>query len=205
MGLVATYFLLIREFFSNKTVALFICSFFLLSFVVTKHFTLPLTDVPFFCCCMSCIAVMSYITKMDWSWRFVIVAVTAWLLTLVAISVRRVRIGLIPALVFMIVCSPHFKTLLKRTCGRTKLMIVVVSVFVGVGTMIVVAETSALSDFIAITKESRLSTLVFQILSYRLTEFGGLFVNVPTSKTPKEIHFMVSWLGVIPFYSHCWA
>jgi predicted PurR-regulated permease PerM len=139
---------------------------------------------------------------MDWSWRFVIVAVTAWLLTLVAISVRRVRIGLIPALVFMIVCSPHFKTLLKRTCGRTKLMIVVVSVFVGVGTMIVVAETSALSDFIAITKESRLSTLVFQILSYRLTEFGGLFVNVPTSKTPKEIHFMVSWLGVIPSSTH---
>jgi hypothetical protein len=40
--------------------------------------------------------------------------------------------------------------------------------------------------------------LVLQILSYRLTEFGELFVNLPISKTPKEIHFMVTWLGLIP-------
>ena len=41
VGLFAPYSLLIREFFEDKTVAPMICSFFLLSSVVIKHFTLP--------------------------------------------------------------------------------------------------------------------------------------------------------------------
>lgn len=41
-GLVAAYSLLIREFFEDKAVVLIICSFFLPSYVVVKHFTIPL-------------------------------------------------------------------------------------------------------------------------------------------------------------------
>src|ERR1035437_1275896 len=62
-GLFATYSLLIREFFEDKSVVLIICSLFLLSFIVVKHFPIPLTDVPFFCCSMCCLAVMSKTTK----------------------------------------------------------------------------------------------------------------------------------------------
>ena len=198
VGLLSTYSLLIREFFANKTVALFICSFFLLSFVVIKHVTIPLTDVPFFCCSMCCLAIISLTRRMDWNWRFMIFAVAAWFLALAAMSVRRVGVVLIPPLVFMIVCSPHFKSLLKCRPRRTKLVTVMASAFVGVGTILaVVAKTYTLSDFIAVAKESRISTLVLQILSYRLTEFGELFVNVPMSKTPTEVHFMVPWIGLI--------
>ena len=39
--------------------------------------------------------------------------------------------------------------------------------------------------------------MVLQILSFRLTEFGELFVNLPMSKTPTEVHFMVPWIGLI--------
>jgi hypothetical protein len=199
VGLFATYSLLIREFFEDKAVVLIICSFFLLSFVVVKHFTIPLTDVPFFCCSMCCLAVMSQTTKMDWNWRFVILAVVAWLLAVAAITVRRVGVALVPPLVFMIVCSPQFKSLLKRLSRGTKLIIIVVSVFVGVGTVHMVAKTSTLSDFIGVAKKSKISTLVLQILSYRLTEFGELLVNVPMSMTPTKLHVMVPWIGLLLF------
>jgi hypothetical protein len=196
VGLFATYSLLIRDFFENKTVVLIICSFFLLSFVVVKHFPIPLTDVPFFCCSMCCLAVMSQTTKTEWGWRFLILAVVAWSLVLVAIMVRRVGVALFPPFLFMIVCSPHFKSLLKHLSRRTKLMILVVSVFVGGATLYVVAETSTLSDFMGRVKTSSASTLGLQILSYRLNELGELFVNFPTSKAPTEFHFMVPWIGL---------
>jgi hypothetical protein len=197
VGLFAAYSLLIREFFANKSVALIICSFFLLSFVVVKHFTIPLTDVPFFCCSMCCLAVMSRTMKMDWNWQFVILAVAAWLLAVAAITVRRVGVALFPPSVFMIVCSPHFKSLLKCLSRRAKLIIVVISIFVGIVTVYVVAKTSTLSDFIGVAKESKISTLVLQNLSYRLTEFGELLVNLPMSKMPTKVHFMVPWIGLL--------
>src|SRR5579862_5389355 len=58
VGLFVTYYLFIQEFFKDKTAVLFICSFFLLSFVVVKHVTVPLTDIPYFCCSMSSLGVM---------------------------------------------------------------------------------------------------------------------------------------------------
>ena len=198
-GLFATYSLLIREFFEDKSVVLIICSLFLLSFIVVKHFPIPLTDVPFFCCSMCCLAVMSKTTKMDWNWRFVILAVAAWLLAVAAITTRRVGVALVPPLVFMIVCSPHFKSLLKRLSRRTTLMIVGASAIVGVGTMRVVAKTSTLVDFLSVAKQSKISTLVVQIISYRLTEFGELLGNLPMSKMPTQLHIMVPWIGLILF------
>jgi hypothetical protein len=198
-GLFAAHSLLIREFFEDQAVVLIVCSFFLLSYVVVKHFTIPLADVPFFCCSMCCLAVMSQTTNMDSNWRFVILAVAAWLLAVAAITVRRVGVALVPPLVFMIVCSPQFKSLLKRLSLRTKLITVVASVFVGVGTMYVVARTSTLSDFIGAVKKVKISTLVLQILSYRLTELGELLSNFPLSKMPTKLHVMVPWIGLLLF------
>jgi hypothetical protein len=198
-GLFATYSLLIREFFEDKAVVLIICSFFLLSYVVVKHFTIPLADVPFFCCSMCCLAVMSQTTNTDSNWRFVILAMAAWLLAVAAITVRRVGVALVPPLVFMIVSSPQFKSLLKRLSLRTKLIIVVVSVFVGIGTMYVVAKTSTLSDFIDVATKVKISTLVLQVLSYRLTELGELLGNFPLSKMPTKLHVMVPWIGLLLF------
>src|ERR1035438_5356150 len=80
VGLFAAHSLLIREFFEDEAVALMICSLFLLSFVVIKYFTIPLTDVPFFCCATCCLAVVSQTRRMDWNWRFVMLTAAAWLL-----------------------------------------------------------------------------------------------------------------------------
>lgn len=198
VGLFAAYSLLIRQFFEDKAVVLLICSFFLLSFVVIKHSTIPLTDVPFFCCSMCCLAVISRATKMDWNWRFATLVGAAWLLAAAAITVRRIGVSLVPPLVFVIVCSPHFKPMLEYLSRRTNLIIVVVCVSVGLGTVYIVAQTSTLSDFYGAVNHSRISTLVLNIISYRFMEFGELFVNIPASKMPSNIHVIVSWIGFLP-------
>ena len=199
VGLFAAYSLLIRQFFKDRAVALMICSFSLLSYVVVKHSTIPLTDVPFFCFSMCCIAVMSQTTNMDSTRRFVILGGAAWLLAVAAITVRRVGVALVPPLVFVIVCSPQFKSLLKRLSLRAKLSIGVISIFLGIETAHVVAKTSSLSDFIGVATKSRVSTLVLHILSYRLTELGELFGNLPMTKMPARLQVMVPWMGLLLF------
>jgi hypothetical protein len=199
VGLFAAYSLLIREFFEDRAVVLIICSFFLLSYVVVKHSTIPLTDVPFFCCSMCCVSVMSQTTNMDSNWRFVVLAGAAWLSAVAAITVRTVGVALFPPLVFMIVSSLQFKSVLKRFSFRTKLIIVVVSVFVATGTMVVFAKTPYCRIFIALVKKAKISTLVLQILSYRLTELGELFGNLPMTKVPTELHVVVPWMGLLLF------
>jgi hypothetical protein len=198
VGLITAYSL-IREFFEDKSTVLIMCSFFLLSYVVVKHFTLPLSDVPFFCCSMCCLATMRQAMKSDSSLRFVILAVAAWLLALAAITVRRVGVTLIPPLVFMIVCSSQFRSELKCLALRTKLINVAVFVFVCLGTMHVLKKTSTLSDFVGVTSKVKVSALALNILSYRLTELGELLGNLPVSKMPTKLHFVVPGVGLLLF------
>jgi hypothetical protein len=205
VGLFAAYSLLIQQFFADKTVVLMICSFFLLSYVVIKHFPIPLTDVPFFCCCMCCLAVMNQATRMDSNWPFVPLAVAAWLLAVAAITVRRVGVALIPPLVFMIASSSPFKSLLKRFSPRTKVIIGGFFMLVGVATMCVVAKTSSLADFFSVATNSKISTLVLQIFSYRLTELGELLGNLPMTKLPVKLHVIVPWMGLLLFALILWG
>lgn len=109
LGLFAAYSLLIRQFFEDRALVLVICSFFLLSYVVVKHFTIPLTDVPFFCCSMCCLAVMSHTANVDSNWLFGMLAGTAWLLAFAAITVRTIGVALFPPLLVMLVSSSQFK------------------------------------------------------------------------------------------------
>ena len=196
-GLFAAYTLLIRDFLLDENVVLLICSFTLLSFVVVKHSTLPLTDVPYFGCSMGCLAIMSRAMKMDWNWRFLQLVVAAWLLAIAAVAIRRVGIALVPPLIFMIVFSPRFKVLLARFSRRAKLSFVAVVGLIGIATGAVIARTSTLSDFHSVAKGARLSGLALQILSYRLMEFGELMCNMPTSKMPARLETIAPWIGLV--------
>ena len=197
-GLIATRSLLIREFFEDRAAVLMICSFSLLSYVAVKHSTIPLTDVPFFCCSMCCIAAMSRIATADSNWRFVILAGAAWFLAMAAISVRRVGVALVPPLAFAIIRSSQFGALLKQLSLRAKLIAAASSLLMCIGTIYVVLRTSSLSDFGSVEKV-KIYNLVLQILAYRLTELGELFGNVPLSKMPARLQIMVPWMGFFLF------
>lgn len=196
-GLWAVYSLLIRKFFQDRVVVLRICSFSLLSYVVVKHSTIPLTDVPFFCCSMCCIAVAGLATNTDSTWRFARFASTAWLLAMGAITVRRIGVALIPPLAFMHVSRPQFKLLLERLSLRSKLVSVMVGVLVGAEVAYWFAHTSYWRIFISDAKFTNIPTPILQIPSYRFRELGELFGNFSIIKMPSKLHPMVPWLGLV--------
>lgn len=197
VGLFAAYCVLSREFFEDRTLILLICSFSLLSYVVIKHSTIPLTDVPFFCCSMSCIAVMSRARRADSNLGFAVLASVAGLLAVAAMAVRTIGIALFPPLIFVIVSSLQWGSLLKEFSIRTKLIIVAVGVLVGGGATLLLATTNYWGYLIGVAKDANVPGLILQILSDRLVEFGELLGNFPTSKLPTKLHFMVPWMGLL--------
>ena len=195
IGLLSVHALLVRRLFQDRTVVLVICSIFLLSYVVIKHFTLPLTDVPFFCCSMCCLALLDAAIHQASSLRFLTLALSAWLLALVAIAVRRVGLALLPALIFMLATSPQFRLLLKRASLVSRLALLAAALLVCLVTAQVVRKTSTLSDLNTATQSVKTSELVARVFNYRLTELGELFANFPFSRTPEKLRFVTPWIG----------
>jgi hypothetical protein len=196
VGLSAAYSLLIGEFFSDKVLVLMLSLFFLLSWVVIKHFTIPLTDVPFFCFAMCCLAVISCATTLNLNRRFVVLTIVAWICALAAITLRRIGVALIPPLIFMFVFNPQFNSIYAYP-RRTKVMVVAISVILGICTLVIVARTFTLSDFVYAVDKYRLPAILLKNCTYRLTELGELFVNFPMSKMPEKLHFLIPCIGAL--------
>jgi hypothetical protein len=198
MGLFATYQVLLIGFFKNKTLILNICSMFLLSFVVIKHVTLPLTEILFFCCSTCALAAMGYASASRGQ-RFLVLVAASWVLTVGSIAVRRIGVALIPAFLYMVFTNPRVKTLLMDVSARTKVIAAALLFGVCAGTIGVIATTSTLIDFTNVVNKSEMSHTFLQIVSYRLAEFGELMVNVPMSKLPTMLRHFVPWVGCLLF------
>jgi len=136
---------------------------------------------------------------MDWNRRFVILVVAALIFALAAITVRRIGVSLIPPLLFILVCNPQSRLRSKALSRRSKLIIGLVLAFVGIGTAGIVAKTSTLSDFSGVVSKSGILAMLLRICSYRLTELGELFVNLPKSKIPTVIHVILPSIGCLLF------
>ena len=116
----------------------------------------------------------------------------------VAISVRTVGVALFPPLFVMLVSSSQFKSLLKRLSYTLGGPLLWSALFVGVGTTFLgFANTSILWDFVGVARKPKISTLVLEMLSYRLTELGELLGNLPMTKLPARLHFAVPWFGLL--------
>jgi hypothetical protein len=75
-------------------------------------------------------------------------------------------------------------------------MILAAALIAAGGILVLIAKTSTLSDFHGTAGESKISILV-SIVSYRLTEFGELLVNLPVSKAPAQLQTIVPWSGLV--------
>lgn len=196
VGLFAAYSVLAREFFQDRTVVLMVCSFSLLSYVVIKHSTLPLTDVPFFCFCMGSLAVMSYARKMDSGWRLGGVVIGAALLAVIAMMVRTIGAALFPPLVFVIVTSPQLVGWLKGLSFKGRLVAGGGAALAGGAAALMLVRTPYWRFFIGGGK-GKMGSLLLQTLFYRVSELGEVFVNCPLSKLPARLHVAVPPGGVL--------
>jgi len=195
-GLYAAYCLLNAEFFADRTVAIMICCLFLLSYVVVKHSTMPLTEGPFFMCSMSCLLFMSKAADVASNRYFVVLVGAALLSAAAAITIRRIGIAFVPPLAITLLRSRQFQSLWKRLASRSKAVVLMVSGVVAVAAVGAFVFTSNWRVFISDAK-ARYRIVPLSLLPwYRLKELGELFVNFPANRMPVAVQGVVPWLGV---------
>src|SRR5689334_9478111 len=128
VGLTAAYYVLSRRFCNSVFSTLNVCLLSAMSFVFVKNLTIPLTDVLFFGIAMCCLAVMESTADVEPGAELVWRIVGSWILVAVCISVRRIGMALIPAVIYVTIsririreylrlCSPRVKTAGLVTAG----------------------------------------------------------------------------------------
>jgi hypothetical protein len=195
LGVYAVFCLLNAEFFKDRTVVIMICCLFLLSYLVVKHSTMPLTEGPFFICSMCCLLFMSKAADLTSNRHFVGLVCAALLSATAAITIRRIGIALVPPLAFTLLRSYQFKSFWKRLSSRSKAVVLIVSGVVVAATVGAFALTSHWRVFISDAKERYRIVPLSWLPWFRLKEFGELFVNFPVYRMPAALQRVVPWMG----------
>jgi hypothetical protein len=199
LGMLAARYILTVAFFHEPRHALRVCAVSLLSFVFIIFFTIPLTDFPFFCLAMCCLASMEHVLRMRIDGRFWLWLAGTSILLLGSIATRRVGLALIPAFLWMVIAHPTVKTYLKAMSRRRVLVAIGSLAFV---VIFVIGWTAtklnvSLRDFESTIQGHTLAYAVSSIVDFRLRELGQITVNVPFLALPKFAQHMVPWAGAL--------
>jgi hypothetical protein len=195
-GMFAAYQAFVEDLFDDKVLALNLCSLSMLSFVVIKHFTIAITDIAFLFVAMCAVAAMSHAALVTWGRRFALTVAASWILVIAAIAVRRIGVALIPPFVLMVISRPETKRLIRDQSTLRKAL---AAAFVGaglIGIIWAIARTSTLSDLTTPIANLPFLHTLLKILYFRLTELGGLMINVPISHLPTIVHGLVPVVGL---------
>jgi len=185
-GLVSFYKLIGRGFVKSGIAALNLCSLFLLSWVLVKHFCLPLTDIAFFAVSMSCLYVLDRAWHAEDAGRVAWLLCAGWALTVAAIAVRRIGIALIPALICAAALPARRRIAQMKAASRPLVALALVASVPALLMLVWFAHnTSTLSDYTV--SRANIFQQLPQILEYRMTELGEILLNVPASRIPVKI------------------
>lgn len=198
-GLFFTY-RIVENVIHNATLSLVVCLLSLLSYVIIKHITLPLTDIVFLGLVMSCLAVMSYLGNASSGKTFTALVVASWVLMLFAILVRRNGVALVPPFIYALISHPKIRLWPAHAPRNRKLAGAVLCLGAILLLALAVAATSTLVDFNSTMTNSGLLPTLFRAFQYRVTELGELFINIPASKAPSIARWLLPWLGVFGFF-----
>lgn len=195
LGLLAAFYLLNEEFFADRAAVVMICCLFLLSNVVVKHFTMPLTEGPFFFFAMNCLFLMRKALDLTSNRRFVVLFCAAFLSAAAAIAIRRIGVALVPPLAFTLLRSRQLTSFWRALSSRSKAAVLAVHVVVVAAFVATLAFTSYWRTFINDAKYRYQIIPLSYLPSYRLKEFGELFVNFPLYRMPASLQALVPLMG----------
>jgi hypothetical protein len=197
LGLFAVRYILSLTFFREQRFVLSICVVSLLSFLFIKFFTIPLTDVPFFCLAMCSLAAMERALRLRVGTHFWLWLSATGILVLGSIAVRSVGIALIPAFLWMVISHPKVKKYLKATAVR-----VAISTMGVLACGAVLARSSIVADlnlwfrnFELSMRSHTLTNLASTNLGFRLRELGEITANVPFIVVPEFARQVIPWAG----------
>lgn len=166
----------------------------LLSYVTVKHSTLPLTDIPYFAVSLlALLCIELTYTALPNVRRVLALLAAAWLLTALAILVRRIGVALIPAMLFAAVgmfLQPARRN--NRLPRRAYPPLVAINTLGLFASALTVRLTSSTEGFPSIASPSQGFHLLAKCLFYRLNELGELMSNIPASRlAPSFSRFLI--------------
>jgi len=199
LGLFALRYVITLTFLRDRDYVLKVYALSLLSFIFIIFFTLPLTDVPFFCIAMCCLASMEHTVRLRVGGRFWLWLSVAGTLLLGSIAVRRVGLALIPAFLWMVISHPAVKTYLKGwsrsraifTIGSFAFLVLVVIGWIATNLNV------SLRDFTSTVRGQTVAYTAWSIIGYRLTELGQITANVPLHVVPEFARHVLPWVGAL--------
>jgi hypothetical protein len=164
----------------------------LLSWVVVKHATIPLSDVSYFGISMICLAVLQWSAVETRSRRYIGLAVGA-ILVIAAIAVRTVGIALVPALA--ISCAPvHAWATIPAWYRRNP-------VRGSIAFFVIIA--AAIAGAVGITQTGYFQEMLSywsgwdKVCRIRLEDWGELVINTSMAKLPSSLQRIVPCAGAI--------
>ena len=197
VGLAAFYVLLREVFALQRTPALLVCAFTMLSFPFFKHVALPLSDITFFAPAMLCVLVATRLAQASGRKRAAMVAL-ALALAAAATAVRTVGITLVPAVLWACVAKkpePGSAAPRVRSAGRT---IARVALLLAAAAILgVAASHTAYFRHMRAEYSVGFSATVQRVITYRLTECEQLAANgVPYNIAPALLQQAIPIFGV---------
>jgi len=199
IGCWSSYYILRSSFGFEAAVAKIICLLTLLSFVMVKHVTYPLSDVCFFGASMPCLLLLLRAEADKTAGRYWWLAFAAPLL-MFCIELRTIGIALIPALAWSTVGGAAWAKSVPQGLRRHRIASLVLLLFVlgavaWAGRMLL---HSRYLQFNAKTLHRRgvIGNIVADLSDHSM-EWGELAVNAPVSKLPGQMELPVRVAGFL--------
>ena len=180
IGFASSYYVVRRYFQLNSNWAVMTLLFTALSFALIKHFTLPLTDVPFFGMSMVAVALIVRAEKEPGAWYYILLTL-ACLTSIAAALVRPIAIALLPSLAWSL--GAHFRLgeILRATQRRILIFCCALTAVLA-SVSVVLLHTAYVQGARSLLAQQGLPRGIRNILLYRLHEIGELALNAPASK-----------------------
>jgi hypothetical protein len=175
------------------------------SWVVIKHVTLPLSDMPYLGMSLACLACLQafWTARKSKKWPWFAAGV---LLAMAATLIRTVGVTLMPACALALLLHEDHRALFRQSRGRGLIRALLISAvllaLLGTVTVLAVSQTnwfrarvlpegSYLGSLVEALQRDGITDLVVQNVRYRLLEFGEVFVNLSVAKAPQLTGLLV--------------
>ena len=193
VGLWAVSYILTRRLFDTRYEVLTVCLVSLFSFVFIKYSTIPLTEAGFFGLAMCSLAAMESASQLSFGRTFWLRIIASWILTLAALTVRRVGLALVPALLWSIFSRKEVRECIRRLSSRIKIAILLGMGSASAVTAWIVMETSTLRDRQSVVNS--LPDVVSRTLIGRFRELSEIALNTPFSALPSSMRLVALAVG----------
>ena len=180
---IAAYHVYRRPLGFSPAGALGLCCLGLLSFVLVKHVTIPLSDVPF----MGLFTLALWFAARagagpGWEWGWLVLAL---LTTVAALSVRTAGVVLLPAFVWLlgVRCLPRWVAL-RRKFPPLIWILPAGCLILGLGFALLISQTRYFAEMKAVYFQTGVADRLLNNLLVHGTEMGEICVNLPAAKAP---------------------